>query len=144
MKIVINITVMMVMLLLSENSFAGNGSGNEPSGIRVTSIKSVYDGDTFRAFIPNYDTDQRVRVRGVDTPEIKGQCDSEIKAAIKARDYVRRYLKSANKIILLNVGKDKYQRILADVEVDGINLAQHIIEQKLGRKWRGKRESWCH
>ncbi len=132
--------ISLAVFLLSSNVFAGNGSGN----VTILSVKSVYDGDTFRAYLPNIKKDQRIRVRGVDTPEIKGACDTEIKAAVKARDFVRGYLKSANKIVLTNVGKDKYKRVLANVIVDGKDLSKILIDKGLGRKWRGKREYWCN
>tara|TARA_B110001454_G_scaffold187534_1_gene184963 strand:- start:384 stop:809 length:426 start_codon:yes stop_codon:yes gene_type:complete len=132
-------------LLLSSNVFSGNGSGNEPySTVTVLSVKSVYDGDTFRAYLPNIKKAPRIRVRGVDTPEIEGSCKAEILAAVKARDFVRKHLKLANKIVLTNVGKDRYKRVLANVIVDGQDLAQTLIDGKLGRKWRGKRENWCN
>lgn len=130
--------------LLINSCWAAIGSGTKPKlTLTVTSVKSVYDGDTFRAYLPNYSNDQRVRVRGVDTPEIKGKCSSEKSAAIKARDFVRQHLKSATTIVLSDVGRDRYQRVLASVSVDGKDLAQTLINKNLGRKWRGKRESWC-
>jgi micrococcal nuclease len=137
--------ISLAFFLLSSNVFAGNGSGNEPhSTVTILSVKSVYDGDTFRAYLPNFKKDQRIRVRGVDTPEIKGGCGAEIRAAVKARDFVRELLKSANKIVLTNVGKDRYDRVLANVIVDGQDLAQTLINKNLGRKWQGKRENWCN
>lgn len=131
-----------IYISLSFNVFAISGY-TPGSTVKVISIKSVYDGDTFRAYLPNIKKDQRIRVRGVDTPEIKGSCGNEILAAVKARDFVRTYLKSANEIVLTNVGKDKFKRILANVMVDGKDLAETLINKKLGRKWRGKRENWC-
>lgn len=135
----------LAVFLLSSDVFAGNGSGNEPhSTVTILSVKSVYDGDTFRAYLPNIKKDQRIRVRGVDTPEIKGSCVAEILAAVKARDFVRKLLYSANKIVLINIGKDRYERVLAKVIVDGQDLAQTLIDRNLGRKWKGKRERWCN
>lgn len=135
----------LAVFLLSSNVFAGNGGGNEPhSTVTVVSIKSVYDGDTFRAYLPNIKKDQRIRVRGVDTPEIKGGCGSEIRAAVKSRDFVRELLYSAKEIVLSNISKDRYERVLANVIVDGQDLAQTLIDKKLGRKWQGKRENWCN
>lgn len=138
-------TITTLRLTTPLKTMAGNGSGNEPHEIiKVTSIKSVYDGDTFRAYLPGYDKDQPIRVRGVDTPEIKGQCASEKKAAIIARDFVRKHLKSAKKITLRNISRDKYKRILAVVVVDEERLDKTLINNKIGRKWIGKREDWCN
>ena len=121
-----------------------NGWGNEPpDDVKVLSIESVYDGDTFRAILPDKPKSQRVRVRGIDTPEIKGKCDYEKQLAIKARDHARKLLFNASKITLSNVGKDYYKRVLATVWVDGKRLDALLIERGLGRKWGGKRENWC-
>jgi|TARA_R110000796_G_scaffold50909_8_gene120238 micrococcal nuclease len=130
--------ILITSLLFSGLAFSASND------VVVTGIHSVYDGDTFRAFLPPHNKEsQRVRLRGVDTPEIKGQCKSESDNAIRARDFVRLYLSRAKLIELKSVGRDKYKRVLADVHVDGVNLAQVLINNKLGRKWRGRRENWC-
>lgn len=125
------------ILLMLTNVHAGGHR------IIVKSIASVYDGDTFRAFLPNQPKDLPIRVRGVDTPEIRGQCSYEKEAAIRARDFTRQHLKSAKQIRLEDVGQDRYQRVLATVYVDGNDLAQTLIDNQLGRQWKGRRESWC-
>lgn len=119
-------------------------SVNATQSIEVTKIKNVYDGDTFRAYLVGEKKDQKIRVRNVDTPEIKGQCQAEKIAAIKARDFVKKRLTSAKKITLTNLGIDIYNRTLADVSIDGVDLATLLIKKGLGRKWRGKREEWCY
>ena len=108
----------------------------------IPRVHNVYDGDTFRGYTsPN--RHEPIRIKGVDTPELKGACDSEIKAAYRARDYLKKRLSNAKSIQLLNPGRDKYNRVLAVVLVDGRDIAQDIIKNGYGRKWRGKRESWC-
>tara|TARA_R110002124_G_scaffold37640_1_gene120256 strand:+ start:963 stop:1316 length:354 start_codon:yes stop_codon:yes gene_type:complete len=110
-------------------------------------IISVYDGDTFRARVnvwPGIIIDVSVRVRGVDTPEIKGKCKAEIEKAIKARDYARVWLNSA--VFLKNVSLGKYAgRVIADVyDQSGNQLSSDIISNGLGRKYNGgRRMSWC-
>ena len=111
--------------------------------IKVESVKNVYDGDTFRAFLPGNSKDLPIRVKGVDTPEIRGKCASEVEAALAARDFTRAYLSSAKEILLTEVGKDRYDRVLAVVLVDGNDLAKVLIDSGWGRKWQGRREQWC-
>ena len=85
-----------------------------------------------------------IRLRGVDTPEILGKCDEEKALAIKARDFVRDLLANAESIILQNIGRDDFFRILADVSADGVDLSRTLIQNKLGRPYDGrKKESWC-
>jgi endonuclease YncB( thermonuclease family) len=84
-----------------------------------------------------------IRILGVDTAEIQGQCDYEIEKAIIAKKYLNDVLSHANTIVLVNPGRDKYDRVLAIVLVDGKDLSQLIIDSGNGRKWKGRRESWC-
>lgn len=136
---IIKKTTFAAILLFSGLAFS---SGNE---IIVTSIHSVYDGDTFRAYLPDgKNKSERIRLRDVDTAEIQGKCQFEINEAIKARDFVRQYLASAGQVKLKNTGRDKYNRLLADVYVDEVNLSHVLINRGLGREWRGRRESWCN
>ncbi len=114
----------------------------------VSQIKSVYDGDTFRADIAGWPDiigkNIPVRVAGVDTPEINGQCEAESQLAIQARNTAATILQSGEAVVLLNLRRGKYFRIVADVWVGNINLAMALITQRLGRPYYGgKRKGWC-
>ena len=109
---------------------------------------SAYDGDTFRVDVaeihPLIGRNMPIRLRGVDTPEIRGKCDQEKALAIKARDFVRERLANAETIVLKNIDRGKYFRIVADVSVDGVDLGSTLLENSLGRPYGGgKKESWC-
>ena len=109
---------------------------------------SAYDGDTFRVDVaeihPLIGQNMPIRLRGVDTPEIRGKCDQEKALAIKARDFVRHILANAETILLKNIDRGKYFRIVADVSVDGVDLGSTLIENGLGRPYDAhKKESWC-
>lgn len=109
---------------------------------------SAYDGDTFRVDVaeihPLIGRNMPIRLRGVDTPEIRSKCDQEKALAIKARDFVRELLANAETIVLKNIDRGKYFRIVADVSVDGVDLGSTLIENGLGRLYDGgKKESWC-
>ncbi len=97
---------------------------------------SAYDGDTFRATF---------RIANIDAPEIQGQCDSERKLAIQARDFTRAWLAKGKAIIRQDPkrGVDPYGRILVIVERDGEDLGEALISKGLARRWDGKRRSWC-
>ena len=108
-----------------------------------------YDGDTIRFNLPGYPPiagkDIRVRVNGIDTPEIKGKCKKEKYEARQARDMVADILKGAEKITLRNMKRGKYFRIAADVIVDGESLADVLIEAGMAIKYDGgkKTHKWC-
>ena len=124
----------------------------------------AHDTQTFRCvqYVRNYDADTitfnianvhplignkiPVRVRGVDTPEIKGKLPCEKEAARTAKRLIENVLKNAKRIDLENVGKDKYFRILADVVVDGRPLKDILLKNNLAYLYEGKTKqklNWC-
>ena len=119
-----------------------------PFSIQSNDIKSVYDGDTLTLFCPKCEKRKlKIRLLGVDTPEIKGRCSAEIQQAKKARDYLRGLLSNnTNMLVIPNKKRlyDYYGRLLADIKVDGKYVSKLLIESDLGRPYKGgKRASWC-
>ena len=115
----------------------------------VSKVISVYDGDTFRVDIdslpPIVGKNIRIRLNGVDTPEIQGKCQYEKDLALKARDFVRNKLANAKEIKLTKLQRGKYFRVVADVYIDGVSLEQELLENKLAYKYSGgKKISWCN
>ena len=94
---------------------------------------------------PIVGNDIRVRVNGIDTPEIKGKCEKEKYEAQQARDMVTDILKDAKKITLNNMKRGKYFRIAADIIVDGESLADLLVEAGMAVKYDGgkKKKVWC-
>lgn len=109
-------------------------------------VISVYDGDSFTALAhpwPGLDVTVRIRVKGVDTPEIRGKCEREKKAARAARNRVRGLVKGG--VLLARISDDKYSRKAARVLLpDGRDLAEILVSEGLGRRYDGgRREGWC-
>jgi len=116
-------------------------------GIFVALVVSVYDGDTFTARIPvweNVEVITAVRVRGIDTPEIRGKCPAEKAAALKAKARLTELL-AAGQVQLLHVEPDKYGgRVDADVTVGGQPVAAVLVAEGLARPYTGgARQGWC-
>jgi endonuclease YncB( thermonuclease family) len=114
------------------------------SDIIVSKVVSVYDGDTMRVNLKNpkgvpsiIADDIPIRFDGIDTPEIRGNSRRLTKIALEARDYTIKRLNEADKIVLTRVQRGKYFRILAEVEVDGVNLNQELIDKGLARPYFG-------
>ena len=108
----------------------------------------AYDGDTIRITMPGLPaelSEMLVRVADVDTPEIRGKCESEKASAIRARDFVIRSLAEARSVSFCNPKWGKYgKRVVADVMIDGKSLAATLIERGLGRAYSGdRRKGWC-
>jgi micrococcal nuclease len=109
-------------------------------------VVRVIDGDTIevRARIWT-DTvkETRVRLIGIDTPEINGKCDEERARAVAARDFLASL---PRQVTLTDIKNDKFGgRIDARVRfADGTDAAELLIAAGHGRRYDGgKRGSWC-
>lgn len=111
-------------------------------------VIKVYDGDTITIATTLYDSTLyrfSVRLRGIDTPEIRTKDREEKIHALKVRNIMRNRL--MNQIVTLSdVGYDKYGRILATVWLDNHNVCQWLIDSKMAVEYDGKTkrvpESW--
>ncbi len=118
-----------------------------PGPVDVEVLK-VIDGDTFlaRAKVwPGHEVTVSVRLRGIDAPERKGKCASELKAAEEARLALEDVL-SAAPVQIRNISGDKYfARVIADAgNVDVEDAASFMLELELARPYQGgKRQGWC-
>jgi len=105
---------------------------------RVVIVRSVYDGDTFRADIdgpsPMAGRNVSIRVADIDTPEIKGHCSEEIHLAHKARDLTASLLKAGLAVELKNLRRGYYGRIVAEVWIDRESLGASLLGRGLARQ----------
>ena len=112
-------------------------------------VDYVIDGDTFVAAVKvqeDISITVRVRILNIDTPEIHGECASEIEMANRARDRLSELLSAGDMIDLQNIKDDKYLgRIDANVILsDGRDVGNILADEKLARPYDGgKRMSWC-
>lgn len=81
-----------------------------------------------------------VRVRGIDCPEIKGKTEREKRLAQKAKAFTKDFL-SRGPVNLSNCGRDKYFRLLCDVDVNGQSLAKELLKRKLAYRYDGGTKS---
>jgi micrococcal nuclease len=111
-------------------------------------VLNVIDGDTVlvRARIwLDQDIKTKIRLAGVDAPEISGKCAYERNLAIKARNLVRRLL-SGGKAVLSDIRYGKYAgRVVARIQdQNGRDVTQSLVDAGLGRIYDGgARASWC-
>lgn len=111
-------------------------------------VIEVVDGDTIavraRIWI-GQDVETRVRLAGVDAPEINGRCGRERALAAHARAFVVEAI-GGDAVKLSDVHYGKYAgRVVANVETAaGDDLGVLLIAAGLGRPYHGgARESWC-
>ncbi len=120
----------------------------EPSRPSITAPASqsanwrVIDGDTFE----DLETGERYRLENIDTPETGGRarCAAERQLGDRATRQARALITSADILDVRRTGRiDRYDRIIAFIEVDGRDLGELLIAEGLARPWRGRREPWC-
>jgi len=143
--------------------FVGSRSGNYPIALPAAKpvsasmplraaypaeIVRVLDGDTFEARVkvwPGMEAVTRVRLRGVDAPEMKARCEDERVKALAAKDALARMLNEGS-VGLINVSQDKYGgRVDADASTASTrDVGQALIALGLARRYDGgRRMSWC-
>ena len=142
------------------------GAGDRLAGPLSAQVVSVLDGDTLEVRVHIWlgqDIRTRVRLAGIDAPELKGKCARERDLAQRARAYLLARLDpldagdgaagdgaagdgAAASIRLREVRYGKYAgRVLARVEtLDGTDLGQELVAAGLARPYDGRRRaSWC-
>jgi len=93
-------------------------------------VTRVIDGDTFEAAIemwPEITILTKVRVFGVDTPELKSKDVEESKRAFIARRFTADQVLSMSVELVVH-GKDSFGRVLCNVKYDGKDLSEELIK----------------
>lgn len=110
-------------------------------GAVVEEVTSIYDRDTFRCNIAGYPNiiGERIaiRINGIDTPEMRDNRPPVTALARKAKEYTVQRLREGRHIVLRNMKRGKYFRIVADVYVDGRSLAGEVISQGMTKSYNG-------
>ena len=111
-------------------------------------VLRVLDGDTFEARVhlwPGLNITTRVRLRGIDAPELNARCMDERIKAEAARDALRAML-DRGEVGIMRVSLDKYGgRVLADASAFSIpDVAASLLNTGHVRRYSGaRRETWC-
>ncbi len=112
----------------------------------VDVIRTI-DGDTFLARVRQRDgrvLAARVRLRGIDAPEMKASCREELDKAEAASAALRDLLRQGD-VTITNLGPDKYGRILANVATKRTaDVSAAMLAGGYARSYNGgHRDGWC-
>lgn len=124
---------LLCVFLTSFLLFLTGCSGSEGKRIEVTSVGGI-DGDTISVFYHNQE--ESVRLLLIDSPETSHPRLGEQPFGQDAKEFTRELVENAEKIELeFDVGpeRDKYNRLLAYVYVDGKMLQEELLEKGLAR-----------
>ncbi len=120
----------------------------EPRLAYQAEVVRVIDGDTFEARVavwPGIEVDTKVRLRGIDAPELHARCDDERVHAQAARAALERMLAEGG-VAGSQVGIDKYGgRVDAAVSTrDTADVSAALLGGGWARRYDGgRRGSWC-
>ena len=117
--------------------------------IIINDIVRVYDGDTITINIANipkvFGEKIGVRLKGFDTPELRGSCKREKDLAKQAKKYMEKIVYSGYPLKLKEVGRDKYFRLLGRLYVNNVDVADLMISSRLAYTYNGgTKQSWCN
>lgn len=140
--------------LLGTGAAGSNPAAGETlAGPVPATVIEVIDGDTLsvRARIwLSQEVLTRVRLAGIDAPELRGACARERALAVRARNFLVGKLALVEgrrvEVRLLDIRYGKYaRRVLARVEtMAGEDLGRALLATGLARAYAGgARPSWC-
>ena len=141
------LTKTLVAALVAALPSAGAEAAESIQGPIQGIVSRVIDGDTLE-FVAHVwlglNLTTAVRVRGIDTPEVRGACQREKDMAAKATRRLNEL--TAAGVSIANVSDDKYfGRVIADVTAaNGTDVRAAMIASGLARPYDGgTRQPWC-
>lgn len=149
------------MILALAITFATSSPPTIPVRRYEAQLVRVIDGDTLQVTVtaraatrlPGQDVElatavvETVRLAGVNAPETRGKCEAEKAAARAARLFLEERLRGAKlEVVTRGEEREKFGRVLADVEVGGASVTQELIRRGLADPYAGGARDlmrWC-
>lgn len=121
-----NIIILFIALTLSS-------SFTLAADIRAT-VTGIHDGDTLTAAGLTGNIKYKIRLMGVDTPEVDYFKNSQGDVAILAREYLKLLAPIGSEIIIVDGSNsvDKHGRVLGRLKRNGIEINQEMLRQGWG------------
>lgn len=103
-------------------------------------VTTVIDGDTAEVTYPD-GTTTHVRISNIDAPEVAHDKRGAQKGGNEAADYLQKRI-LGKQVTLGNLGGDPYGRTVASVHLDGTDIGQEMIDNKLADPYGKERTFW--
>lgn len=136
------------LLTLTSSGHVNAGKRDSIAGPILARVVNIYDGDTIEVMArvwPGHQILVKVRIRGIDAPEMRAKCPAERRAALDARDLLSQII-GDRPVRLTNIKGGKYfGRVLASAENEtGQDVESALLATGMVRPYRGKqRQGWC-
>lgn len=108
-------------------------------------ILEIYDGDTMTLNIDlgfDISIKKKIRLLGINTPEVRTSNKEEKKLGIEVRDFLREML-LGKEVIITTQKPDKYGRSLSTMYHNGTCINTLLKEMNYAKPyWGGKRKRW--
>ena len=121
--------------LIEDRTLRHCTSSNTPKfipDVKRARCVGVYDGDTITVAARHAKRGQpclyKVRLAGIDAPEIRGGSVAEKEAALAARDFLAALVLNKG-VTLSELATEKYGRLLARVHCRGRDLSEVMLER---------------
>ena len=88
----------------------------------ISGTALIVDGDTIAI------NGMKVRLNGIDTPELRGSSDDEKTLALEAKEYLSD-VTLGEVVTIINPGKEKYGRVLCDLSTDELPSVSYYMLQ---------------
>lgn len=132
----------LIAALVAATTWCVGASAAEPGRVLW-----VIDGDTYQIAHAGAPQGESVRARHFDTPEKgdRAHCDAERAKAAEATAAARRLLPKGSSVLLADLGRDRYGRLLATVSLpDGTDVATWFLRSGFAHPYEGGRKAgWC-
>jgi len=97
--------------------------------VATVTVDHVIDGDTIRATVDG--RDERIRLLGIDTPEIGHDGDPDEKCAQEAKRFLTGWIDGATVTVTTDPNspdRDPYDRLLAYVDIDDVDVSYVMLD----------------
>ena len=143
----LGVVAIFTQTIILPNTAQAYDTDREFTGPVAAHVTRVVDGDTFEALAAIWlgqTITVRIRIAGIDAPELRARCETEYDRAVAARDYLVKRIEGGD-VRLTSVRYDKYGgRVDAQVADARGTIGDAMIKAGLARAYYGeRREGWC-
>lgn len=139
-----------LLCVIIDNVMADHDIIHTTDNVMIVPVIEVLDGDTIRSslLLPSPLNKISIRLLGIDTPEStwRAKCEKEKILGLKAKQFLKSYMEPHKYMKLAGFKYGTYAgRILANVSVNGIDLATMLIEKGYAKFFDGRiKPNWCN